>query len=202
VPDTARVTTDADRPPLLLLDVDGVLNALADDADSLAAWPRWERGWASADGRRWPIRWAPDVVDRLRDWHEDGRLELQWLTTWGHDANEELRRLIGLPELAVAGTYADEDLEGAPEVGAGQAHAAVAPAAPDPLSGRWWKYDVARRLREAHPDRRLIWVDDELHHPRSPFVRWAGDHGVLAVGPDPVTGLAPQDLRTIEQALP
>ncbi len=187
--------------PLLLLDVDGVLNALGDDADALATWPVWRSGWARADGRRWPIRWVPDVVERLRGWHDTGRVEVQWLTTWGHEANDELRHLVGMPELAVAGTYDDEDLQGSPEVDAGLAHAAVAPAAPDPLSGRWWKYDVVKRLREQQPERRLVWVDDELHHPASPFVRWARQHDVLAVGPDPRTGLSPRDLETIEGAL-
>jgi hypothetical protein len=194
------------RPPLLLLDVDGVLNALADDERHLTAWPSWRQGWARAEGTRWPIRWAPAVVDRLRDWHDADRIQIQWLTTWGHDANGELRRLLGLPELPVAGTYAehgDEAVdEGAPEaVAAGRAHASVAPAAPDPLSGRWWKYDVVRRLREQQPERPMIWVDDELHSPHSPFARWAAGNGVLAVGPHPVTGLSPTDLETIEAAL-
>jgi hypothetical protein len=62
-------------PPLLLLDVDGVLNALADDGGHQDAWPQWRSGYATADGSRWPITWAPAVVERLRGWHEDGRVE-------------------------------------------------------------------------------------------------------------------------------
>ena len=104
----ARVT-----PPLLLLDVDGVLNALGDDGQLKAAGGDWRQGWATADGTRWPITWSPAVVARLAAWHDQGRLELQWLTTWGHDANDELRDLLGLPRLAVAGTYQDEDADGA-----------------------------------------------------------------------------------------
>ena len=188
--------------PLLLLDVDGVLNALTHPSQEIPAWPEWETGWASAEGRRWPIRFAPAVPARLRQWHEDGLVELQWLTTWGHAANGSLRELLGLPELAVAGTYDDEDVAGGTaEPEAGDAHAAVAPAAPDPLSGRWWKYDVVRRLREQQPDRLLLWVDDELHDRASAFVAWAEQNGVVAVGPDPLTGLVAEDLDRLEDAL-
>jgi hypothetical protein len=204
------MTTDRDVPaathrpvPLLLLDVDGVLNALADEGVCRRVWPDWRSGWATADGARWPIRWSPQVVEALRGWQAEGRVELQWLTTWGHDANVELRQLLGLPRLPVAGTYDDTDREaGAPEVGAGRSHAAVAPAAPDPLSGRWWKYDVVRRVLQEHPGRRVLWVDDELHDRGMPFRRWAEEHADLVpVGPDPVCGLSPTDLHVLSEAL-
>lgn len=63
--------------PLLLLDVDGVLNALADDGEHVVAWPDWRRGRAEADGTAWPILWAPAVVERLRSWHDSGLVEIQ-----------------------------------------------------------------------------------------------------------------------------
>ena len=186
--------------PLLLLDVDGVLNALAGGDPEL--WPEWRLGRATADGRAWPIRWAPGAVERLRGWHEQGRVELQWLTTWGHWANLELRALLDLPLLRVAGTYENEGpFAGSRDDEDVTAHAAVAPAAPDELTGRWWKHDVVRRLRNADPDRLLVWVDDELHGRANPYVDWAERHGVLAVGPDPLTGLSPADLDAIEAAL-
>jgi hypothetical protein len=187
------------EPPLLLLDVDGVVNALGDELDP-AVWSDWRTGWAEADGRRWQIRWSPSVVQRLRDWHDTGAVELQWLTTWGHDANGELRALLELPELAVAGTYdEDPDALGSPDAGVdGRSHAAVAPAAPDPLSGHWWKYDVVQRVRRRHPGRLVLWVDDELHRPDLSFRRWAeAQADVVAVGPDPACGLSPRDLDRV-----
>ena len=39
-------------PPLLLLDVDGVLNALGDGEELYGAWSDWRQGWATADGTR------------------------------------------------------------------------------------------------------------------------------------------------------
>ena len=187
-------------PPLLLLDVDGVLNALSDDGDP-QTWPEWRLGRATADGVAWPIRWAPAVVERLCAWHERGVVELQWLTTWGHDANLELRALLGMPALEVAGTYDDEPFAGTPDHEGAAAHAAVAPSAPDELTGRWWKHDVVRRLLQQHPGRLVIWVDDELHRDND-FRRWAEEHSdVVPVGPDPATGLAPGDLDQIATAV-
>ena len=187
--------------PLLLLNVDGVLNAFGGDAGDLAAWQEWSAGWATADGGSWHITFAPAVMSRLVSWQDEGLVELQWLTTWGHDANGQLRALLEMPRLAVAGTYQDEDEAGAPATSAGVTHAAAAPSAPDPLSGGWWKYDVVRRLVAAEPERLLIWVDDELT-PGSPYRAWADDQPqVRAVGPDPAGGLSPADLDSIARHL-
>jgi len=100
--------------PVLLPDVDGVLNALSDDLPDISVWPRWQRGFAKADGMTWPIVFALDVVERLVGWHDEGLLELQWLTTWGHAGNGGLRELLGMPNLQVAGTYDDEDASAEP----------------------------------------------------------------------------------------
>ena len=60
------------RPPLLLLDVDGVLNAM-----------RWELppGWEQGVFNGYVLSWDPTITARLRDLHESGRVEIQWLTT-------------------------------------------------------------------------------------------------------------------------
>ena len=182
--------------PLLLLDVDGVLNAVGGSESQRAVWPQWRRGTATADGTGWAITFAPAVVARIKAWHGEGRAEVQWLTTWGHDANGELRDLLGLPHLVVAGTYGDQD-QGA-TTGTGGGHAAVTPSAPDPLSGRWWKYDVVSRLLAEDPARLLIWVDDELK-PGTSYRTWADQQPLVRpCGPDPGVGLSPSDLDALE----
>ncbi len=185
-------------PPLLLLDVDGVLNALSDHDEHLAVWQDWETGHAASALTSWPILFSPAVVERLVAWHVSARVELQWLTTWGHDANDELRRLLGLPALEVAGTY--DDLGATAEVG--DSLASFTPSAPDPLTGSWWKYDVVQAVLARHPGRALVWVDDELHASDSPHRRWAQDHPlVTAIGPNPRTGLSPADLDRVAAVL-
>ena len=185
--------------PLVLLDVDGVLNAVARLPDP-AVWPDWRSGSAVAGMRRWPITWSPSVVQAVLQWRE--RADVQWLTTWGHDANDGLRELLGLPELPVAGTHADADA--APPGQADPlpaAHAAVAPAAPDALTGRWWKFDVVRRLVRADPSRPVVWLDDDLAG-KDQVAQWlAGAVDCLLVAPDPRSGLGARDLAAVDEFL-
>jgi hypothetical protein len=185
-------------PPLMLLDVDGVLNAFEWDTEELS--DVWSHGFARAQGQLWPITFSPDIVGTLRAWHEQGRVEVQWLTTWGHAANETLRELLGLPHLQVAGTYDDELADG-DAADDEFSLAGATPSAPDALSGSWWKYDVVRRVLREQPGRRVVWVDDELTDD-SEFTAWARRQpGLLAIGPDPRRGLTTDDLQTIDRWL-
>lgn len=181
--------------PLLLLDVDGVLNALGRPLS--AVWDDWQLGSATAQGRGYVIAWSPSVVRRLFDWHTAGTVELQWLTTWGHDANRSLRHLLGLPDLVVAGTYDEDDDAGEPDPARG-ALAGVTPAARDELTGRWWKFDVVRRLVREQPGRRLVWLDDDLAAERDVREWVKREADCLPLAPRPVTGLSPDDLDVVQ----
>ena len=184
----------SELPPLLLLDVDGVLNALGRPLPP--DWDDWQTGWATAGGRDYPIAWSPSVVRRLLAWHDERRVEVQWLTTWGHDANTSLRHLLELPELVVAGTFDDDVAAGDPNAAAG-ALASVTPAARDELTGRWWKFDVVRRVVRAEPGRRLVWLDDDLAG-EDDLRAWASrEADCLPLAPPPRSGLRPMDLDVV-----
>lgn len=197
------------RTPVVLLDVDGVLNALGRPDERVH--PAWRSGSATAMGRQWPITWAPAVVDRIAGWVRDGRADVRWLTTWGHDANTSLRHLLGLPELPVAGTHNDAPPRGSTG-GSGASLAGSTPSAPGtgpslagdtpsaPAPEGWWKADVVAALLESDPGRTLVWIDDELAQ-GSEFTRWALARGVLPVGPAPATGLTDDDLAAVEVVL-
>lgn len=179
--------------PLLLLDVDGVLNALGRPLSP--DWDDWQVGNATAAGREYEIAWSPSVVRRLLEWHEAGRVEVQWLTTWGHDCNRSLRQLIGMPELVVAGTH-DDDLSGEPDAVAGTL-ASVTPAAREEFTGRWWKFDVVRRVVDMQPGRRLVWLDDDLAG-EDDLREWAArEADCLPLAPPPRSGLRPMDLDVV-----
>src|SRR4029453_9325889 len=74
--------------PILLLDVDGVLNV-----------PRFDlpEGWKRGMFNGYIMSWDPTVTARLRDLHESGRVEIQWLTTWATNADLLLAEPMGLP---------------------------------------------------------------------------------------------------------
>src|SRR5437773_1634515 len=88
----------------LLLDVDGVLNAVTDHPGP--HWDEWrtERVHESSNplSRGFTIRWAPAACQVLTDLHDDG-VEVLWLTTWERSAIEMLGPALGLPVWHLAG---------------------------------------------------------------------------------------------------
>jgi Swiss Army Knife RNA repair-like protein len=164
------------RPPVLLLDVDGVLNALQVELPD---------GWHRGSYNGYPISWDPTITARLRAWHEAGRVEIQWLTTWAADADRLLAEPMGLPR--GLRTHARE--------GAG----------PTGFVGRvgaqpgWWKLAFAREVAEAEPGRRIVWIDDDLADRAGSTGEFlAANPQVMVVAPDLATGLTHEQLDAIE----
>jgi hypothetical protein len=163
-------------PPVLLLDVDGVLNAALLDLPE---------GWQRGSYNGFVLSWDPTVTDRLREWHETGRVELQWLTTWTEKADELLAEPMGLPR--GLRTHAREGVASTGFSG--------------PLLGQagWWKLAAARAVVEAEPDRRVVWIDDDLAHQAEDTGEWlAANAHVLVVAPDLSTGLTHDELDEVE----
>src|SRR4051812_21578233 len=108
------------RTPILLLDVDGVLNAM-----------RWELppGWEQGTFNGYMLSWDPTITARLRSLHESGRVEIQWLTTWAEKPDGLLAEPLGLPR-------------GLRERSGGRAATGFA----GRLGGEsgWWKLEAAR----------------------------------------------------------
>lgn len=126
--------------PIWLLDVDGVLNAYEEAAPILRDWDDWQEFIA----RGFPIRYSPAMIARILALHESGAVEVRWLTTWGHFANEDLQPL-GFPEFLVAAEMPFRDRLG------------------------WWKLPVAQDL--FYQGRAVIWTDDEISNSPS-TIEW------------------------------
>lgn len=191
------MTTAPDpQRPLWLLDVDGVLNAVAKRPDR-GVWRDWRQGTATADGVVWPIWFSPTVTGTVARLHESGVVEVRWLTTWGAQANGELRTLFGMPRLEVAG----EPPHVSGDHGAGSHGEAVAieeVQEPDDGKVSWWKLDAVRRVLTDEPSRPVIWTDDDLGGERD-AVAWV-ERNVprrLLLSPRPNVGLTPRQLKAI-----
>lgn len=186
-------------PPLLLLDVDGVLNAVSRRGDP-SVWPDWRSGSVRNSLGTYPILFSPSVCAAVRRWHEDGLAEVRWLTTWRGEANGELRRLLDLPELPVVGGEEPAPVRTAPRPARTHAEAAGADAR-SALTGRWWKFDLVLQVLDDEPGRPLVWVDDDLAG--VPDVQqWVQTHSTcLLLAPRPHLGLTPTLLQTAEQWL-
>ncbi|MCV2488215.1 HAD domain-containing protein [Geodermatophilus sp. YIM 151500] len=168
--------TPSSDVPILLLDVDGVLNAASLDLPE-----GWERGIFNG----FLLSWDPSVTARLRELHESGRVEIQWLTTWAENADRLLAEPMGLPRGL-------------------KVHARQG-AAPTGFLGRlggasgWWKLAAARAVAEAEPDRRIVWIDDDLAEQAADTGDWlAANPHVLVVAPNLYAGLTHEQLDEIE----
>ena len=65
------------------------------------------------------------------------------------------------------------------------------------LTGRWWRFDVVRRLVRAQPRRRLVWLDDDLAG-EDDLRAWAAQEAdCLPVAPPPRSGLRPMDREVV-----
>src|SRR3954454_16615641 len=162
--------------PILLLDVDGVLNAARVELPE---------GWQQGTFHGFVLSWGPTVTARLRELHESGRVEIQWLTTWTTDADKLLAEPMGLPRGLT--THDRDDAAPTGFLGA--------------LGGisDWWKLAAARSVAEAQPDRRIIWIDDDLAEQADDTGEWlAANPHVLGVAPDLFEGLTHEQLDQIE----
>ena len=83
-------------PAILLLDVDGVLNALN---------PKSLDGWRQGTFKGYLLKWDPSITARLKSLHDRGLIEIQWLTTWSEDADELLADQMGLPRGLIVHPY-------------------------------------------------------------------------------------------------
>lgn len=179
--------------PVLLLDIDGVVNSLLKQPPSMG-WPKdaWlQADYTDADGRVWPLLWASPVVEYLSNLHRQGRLEVRWHTTWQEQA-VEFAKIVGLP---TEWTVAE-----APEFQANWglfAKEQILKAQPT-----WWKYPAALRVL-TDEGRPLIWIDDDLfaNVNRTHRNGLAQIGKVCLVSPDGQTGILPKHMRQIEEVL-
>lgn len=175
-----------ERRPVWLLDIDGVLNAVARELPPSRGWPadRWTQRqvlsprneWVNGGGHPWTITMSQDVIDFLKKVHADGKVEIRWHTTWQAGA-ERVATAFSLPVFKV---------QDAPEF--------------YQFSRRdWWKPYAVRRVAEEERVP-VLWTDDEItYYLTKPERRELRALGVHLESPDPVCGLAPPNLERIEQ---
>ncbi len=174
--------------PLVLLDVDGVINALG--RGDRSAWKDWTSGAVNVRGEDYEVVYSPTVVATIRRWHESGLADVRWLADWGEAANDELRRLTGLPALPVIDNKLDIQSD-MPALNQDQ----------NEWPYTWWKLKAVQALVAAEPHRPVVWLDDELRDYPRLITELRTRYKVHALGPNRHLGLSPRQLREIEQFL-
>lgn len=174
--------------PILLLDVDGVVNAISRRPPK-TFWPEWVTTTANAGNADYPILASRAVLDFLTAVHERGLADVRWHTTWREAARSSLAPVLGLPDWPIAEAPEFEGNHG----GYGSHKFSEQP--------RWWKLAAAERvLADTEVD--LIWLDDDIDF--EPGVRRSGLRGstrVLAISPHSNVGLLRKHLIAIAERL-
>lgn len=177
--------------PVLLLDLDGVVNALSKKPPS-GVWPKgsWITGKATDTERReYPMLVARQVVEFINGLHRSGAAEVRWHTTW-QSAAQGVAELVGLDTFKVMESPEFADYRNF------QKQAIIA--------GRptWWKLPAAERVVQVEK-RDLIWVDDDLPYEYTRKAQFdpllGGDRKVLMVDPYSMNGLVEFEMEKINK---
>lgn len=170
--------------PVWLLDIDGVINAIAKKGDP-SVWDEWRSAIILNDLGKWPVLWAPAVVRFIREVHESGRAEIRWHTTWQRDA-WKLEEILCLPrfEVAEAPEFADRTFTAR----------AIRERRPP-----WWKLPAAERV-VLEERRHLIWTDDDINKELARYPSDMYDTGRV-ISPKQNIGLTPKALEVIDTFL-
>lgn len=160
------------------LDIDGVLNAFPNPPTN------GEFEWKFKHIAGYPIWYAPAVIDFINAAVDSGLVEVRWLTTWEHMANEEF----------------------GPEVGI--KHKFEVEVSPDGIHRRnaggvyWWKADRIHKYKLANLGDILIWTDDDIWY-NFEDQSWTEITGIdaLVICPHTSVGLRQQDLEKIGQLI-
>lgn len=154
--------------PLLLLDIDGVLNPYAASAVPTGYVAR-----RLFDGEE-PVLVNVGHGEWIREL--SAAFDVAWVSGWGQEANTVLARVLGLPALPVVplprGPFAAEAKVSAVASFAGQRPAVWID---DMLTPPAWQWAASRR-----PATLLIAIDPAVGWSRShvdQLLRWAADHG-------------------------
>lgn len=98
--------TDTSSRPLILLDVDGVLNPWYKQG------PHWETHQAVSEAGTFRVVLNPEHGPLLLKLATELGAELVWATMWEHHANAEIGPRIGLPQLPVIEVDSGPDVPG------------------------------------------------------------------------------------------
>lgn len=174
-----------DTTPVWFMDVDGVLNMFPTGTapDGI------KRGEASpfvaapyAENTMFPITWKPGIIQRILAMHNEGLVEVKWLTTWGRGANFGLHELLGFPVLEV---IADPEEQPYRSMG----------------WHTWWKAEAVRRYLAEHSPRMIVWTDDDLIYHKHKLVDIMEAVENVLISPDERKGLTHSQLTIIERKL-
>lgn len=167
--------------PLVLLDFDGVINAIRETPSALYPEETWHSTRLPHGVRWYPIKFSDVVLDALR--RAGDVAEVKYLSTW-REHTAQFADTFDLPQWG----YLDESTLGP---------------RPEGQPRRHWKVEVAEAAMAGNT-RPILWIDDDI-----PFMSGAREllaerrevADLVTVHPEIIEGLSPVDLDRIEEFL-
>lgn len=109
------------------------------------------------------------LIKSIQRLHDSGLVEVAWLTTWDAESIDSWTK-IGLGPFPIVRRYkAGRD--------------------------RWWKADAVQTWMRKHPDRRVVWTDDDIS---LGGLRGFDKQRLLWIAPHPASGLTDKHIALIE----
>jgi hypothetical protein len=173
--ESVRSSGDRTKIPVLLLDIDGVVNIVGAQMNIPLKW----KVVKSATLNQYPFSWAPAVVEKLNHWADTKQAEIRWLTTWDNNA----RTIVG-PALGLREFYLARD----PALQLSKLIAATRIAKNEPDRPIVWIDDDMSRIFGNPNDIDIIKY-------------WVARKNTLLVETDPLQGLVDSDLKMVEEFL-
>ena len=160
---------------LLLLDFDGVLNALRYSDSDPVGWGDYERELLHLDGFGFVVCFSPSLVGVINRWERE-LVDVVWLTTWFGSTSDFSK--LGFDEFLAIG----------PVEGSG-------------VDFGEWKAEVGVNFIEASDYEKVVWVDDDVFVNRvDQFAEVLGKE-FLRVNPVDSVGLSPSEVCLIDKFL-
>lgn len=173
----------------VVLDFDGVINALSKNSKSIEGFGNWQTFWQPlySDGwqRKYLLTWSPEMIAGLNVLFLDQRVQLCWLTSWQEMVREPTKRMGLATESKRPPVIIDYRKK--------------------PFDDQIGKLDGLTSYFESIPeDASLIWVDDCLLAENGDYASLVDDccsqlsfgHR-LTIGPNPLHGISPKELQQI-----
>jgi hypothetical protein len=162
--------------PLILLDVDGVINIVGGLGQ-----PGIKSAMVGKVNGKFRIDWDPELVHSIHRWSH--LAELRWLTSWDEEAIQCLTPALQLPLFPLA------PMRGAT-------------AAPVQTS----KFAVVKHCLLAQPDQPVIWIDDCVYdecrvHSEEDLSFFRTRPGFLVIAPNSFDGLMSTERDRVDQFL-
>lgn len=171
---SSAISSEESSIPLVLLDFDGVFNALGILME-MSSWEDGRNHKADMPSGTHGFSYSPTVADFITS--NAHRAEFQWMSTW-FEETPAYGEAMGMPVFDWIGP------EGLSEE----------PSAP------WWKFVRLVEISAIDRNRRILWIDDEIPlDPQDPIVRWLDEHQsqVSYIRPNDLHGLQQHDLDRI-----